>query len=83
MVISVIDIQLFELQKITPKQMFINEFSIFLIGFISAFLVFIAGVVLTFKKQWKQCCVATLNVSVFFICFFIAMRNGVALVYAT
>jgi hypothetical protein len=80
---SVIDIQLFELQKITPQQMFVSEFAIFLVGVVCTFLVFIAGVVLAFKKHWKHCGVSALSVVIFFVCVCIAVRNGVAVVYAT
>lgn len=81
--ITVVDLILFEQQKITHQQMLVNELVIFLISSTCTFLVFITGVMFAFKKQWKQCGIAALNIGVFFICFFIAAYNGVALLYAT
>lgn len=63
--------------------MLTNEISAFLLGLTSTVLVSITGFIFALKKQWKKCVIAFLNIGVFFVCFFIAAYNGVALLYAT
>ena len=81
--VSVIDVWLFDHQKITPQQMLTNELLVFVIGMVLTIIVLALGVINAFKKLWRQSILAFVNVLGYFVLFTVSVYNGVALLYAT
>ncbi|AFT74531.1 hypothetical protein AMEC673_09185 [Alteromonas macleodii str. 'English Channel 673'] len=52
--ISVLDVWLFDRQKITPQQMLTNELLVFVFGLILTIIVLVLSLVMAFKKRWRQ-----------------------------
>jgi len=83
--ISVLDVWLFDRQKITPQQMLTNELLVFVFGLILTIivLVLVLSLVMAFKKRWRQSVLGLVSVLAYLVLFTASAHNGVALLYAT
>ncbi|MFZ8167591.1 hypothetical protein ACO1HB_02060 [Alteromonas macleodii] len=81
--ISVLDVWLFERQKITPQQMLTNELLVFVFGLILTIIVLVLSLVMAFKKRWRQSVLGLVSVLAYLVLFTASAHNGVALLYAT
>lgn len=81
--ISVLDVWLFDRQKITPQQMLTNELLVFVFGLILTIIVLVLSLVMAFKKRWRQSVLGLLSVLAYLVLFLASAHNGVALIYAT
>ncbi|MCZ4238656.1 hypothetical protein ACE414_09295 [Alteromonas macleodii] len=81
--ISVLDVWLFDRQKITPQQMLTNELLVFVFGLILTIIVLVLSLVMAFKKRWRQSVLGLVSVLAYLVLFTASAHNGVALLYAT
>ena len=81
--ISVLDVWLFDRQKITPQQMLTNELLVFVFGLIFTIIVLVLSLVMAFKKRWRQSVLGLVSVLAYLVLFTASAHNGVALLYAT
>lgn len=81
--ISVLDVWLFDRQKITPQQMLTNELLVFVFGLILTIIVLVLSLVMAFKKWWRQSVLGLVSVLAYLVLFTASAHNGVALLYAT
>lgn len=81
--ISVLDVWLFDRQKITPQQMLTNELLVFVFGLIFTIIVLVLSLVMAFKKWWRQSVLGLVSVLAYLVLFTASAHNGVALLYAT
>lgn len=81
--ISVLDVWLFDRQKITPQQMLTNELLVFVFGLIFTIIVLVLSLLMAFKKRWRQSVLGLVSVLAYLVLFTASAHNGVALLYAT
>lgn len=81
--ISVLDVWLFDRQKITLQQMLTNELLVFVFGLILTIIVLVLSLVMAFKKRWRQSVLGLVSVLAYLVLFTASAHNGVALLYAT
>ena len=81
--ISVLDVWLFDRQKITPQQMLTNELLVFVFGLILTIIVLVLSLLMAFKKRWRQSLLGLVSVLAYLVLFTASAHNGVALLYAT
>ena len=83
LLITFLDMYLWDIQTITPKQMATNEITIFCLGLLSLLVVVAIAFYSAVKRHWRNFWLSILNIVMFIICFFVSIYNGVALLYAT
>ena len=81
--ISVLDVWLFDRQKITPQQMLTNELLVFVFGLILTIIVLVLSLLMAFKKRWRQSVLGLVSVLAYLVLFTASAHNVVALLYAT
>ncbi|OLF79504.1 hypothetical protein AWH61_06595 [Alteromonas sp. W12] len=81
--ISVLDVWLFDRQRITPQQMLTNELLVFVFGLIFTIIVLVLSLLMAFKKRWRQSVLGLVSVLAYLVLFTASAHNGVALLYAT